>query len=234
MRNFTRTILAGAAATACVLGFSSPANAAIEVCFMGGNTVPQCASTDVNVLVNQQTAGTVTASDNDTGTNVTYSFTSTTDPTLVQVASGQADVTSTDGVLNQITFNILGGTASLVTFNLVPLGPQSPGLDATSVFVVNFLGGSTTISGLAGNGQNFFGIRATAGEQITSLAFGPFSPLGANTGIQALNQVRLDLNGTTAIPAVPEPGTWAMMLLGFGAVGFSLRRSRRATLLQAA
>lgn len=28
--------------------------------------------------------------------------------------------------------------------------------------------------------------------------------------------------------AVPEPGTWAMMLLGFGAIGFSMRRSRRA------
>lgn len=26
---------------------------------------------------------------------------------------------------------------------------------------------------------------------------------------------------------VPEPGTWAMMLLGFGATGFALRRSRR-------
>lgn len=28
-------------------------------------------------------------------------------------------------------------------------------------------------------------------------------------------------------PAVPEPGTWAMMLIGFGAVGFSLRNGRR-------
>ena len=27
--------------------------------------------------------------------------------------------------------------------------------------------------------------------------------------------------------AVPEPATWAMMLLGFGAVGFSMRRSKR-------
>jgi len=26
---------------------------------------------------------------------------------------------------------------------------------------------------------------------------------------------------------VPEPGTWAMMLLGFGAAGFALRRARR-------
>lgn len=36
-----------------------------------------------------------------------------------------------------------------------------------------------------------------------------------------------------AVPSVPEPGTWAMMLLGFGAVGFSMRR-KRPSLLQAA
>lgn len=37
-----------------------------------------------------------------------------------------------------------------------------------------------------------------------------------------------------AIGAVPEPGTWAMMLLGFGAVGVAMRRSRRERQLQAA
>lgn len=34
--------------------------------------------------------------------------------------------------------------------------------------------------------------------------------------------------------AVPEPGTWAMMLLGFGAVGFALRRRRTPALAQLA
>jgi len=34
--------------------------------------------------------------------------------------------------------------------------------------------------------------------------------------------------------AVPEPATWAMMLLGFGAVGFAMRRRRTAALLQIA
>jgi hypothetical protein len=32
-------------------------------------------------------------------------------------------------------------------------------------------------------------------------------------------------------PSVPEPATWAMMLFGFGAIGVSMRRSRRKTQL---
>ncbi|UUR09474.1 PEPxxWA-CTERM sorting domain-containing protein [Sphingomonas glaciei] len=29
--------------------------------------------------------------------------------------------------------------------------------------------------------------------------------------------------------AVPEPGTWALMLVGFGSIGAALRRGRRQT-----
>ena len=39
---------------------------------------------------------------------------------------------------------------------------------------------------------------------------------------------------TTGTPAVPEPGTWAMMLLGFGAAGYAMRRNRRKVLAQTA
>ena len=35
------------------------------------------------------------------------------------------------------------------------------------------------------------------------------------------------LQGPTFAPTVPEPATWAMMLGGFGLVGFATRRSRR-------
>ena len=55
------------------------------------------------------------------------------------------------------------------------------------------------------------------------------------------NQIAFDnitLGSTTAGGggnAVPEPGTWAMMLLGFGAIGFTLRRrTRRDRRLQVA
>lgn len=35
----------------------------------------------------------------------------------------------------------------------------------------------------------------------------------------------------TPAAAVPEPGTWAMMLLGFGGIGYSMRKARRARAL---
>jgi len=48
------------------------------------------------------------------------------------------------------------------------------------------------------------------------------------TDIPGLSNAVLYVNGTPPPPpAVPEPATWAMMLLGFGAAGTALRRSRR-------
>jgi hypothetical protein len=42
-------------------------------------------------------------------------------------------------------------------------------------------------------------------------------------------------SATLNIAPVPEPGTWALMLLGFGAIGFAMRgRGRRLVLAQAA
>ena len=35
------------------------------------------------------------------------------------------------------------------------------------------------------------------------------------------------LDNISVNAAVPEPGTWAMMLIGFGAMGVSMRRRRR-------
>jgi hypothetical protein len=35
-------------------------------------------------------------------------------------------------------------------------------------------------------------------------------------------------SGTVFHPAVPEPATWAMMLVGFGGIGVSMRRRRKA------
>jgi hypothetical protein len=54
------------------------------------------------------------------------------------------------------------------------------------------------------------------GERILSASF---------TNLPAINAFE---TANFAVGAVPEPATWAMMLLGFGAVGYSMRR-RKAT-----
>ena len=43
----------------------------------------------------------------------------------------------------------------------------------------------------------------------------------------------LNVNSAIQVGAVPEPGTWALMLIGFGAVGASLRRRRRVSAVPA-
>jgi hypothetical protein len=50
----------------------------------------------------------------------------------------------------------------------------------------------------------------------SSITFGPNTP-----GLSGINFY----SGTVA--AVPEPSTWAMMLLGFLGLGFAFRQSRR-------
>jgi PEP-CTERM motif-containing protein len=39
---------------------------------------------------------------------------------------------------------------------------------------------------------------------------------------------QMTFNGVTGGPPVPEPATWAMMLLGFGGIGMAMRRSRKS------
>ena len=74
------------------------------------------------------------------------------------------------------------------------------------------------------NGNNFLGIRATVGSDnyygfvftTNNILKGYGFETAANTAI-------------TATTAVPEPATWAMMLLGFGMVAGAARYRRRST-----
>ena len=42
------------------------------------------------------------------------------------------------------------------------------------------------------------------------------------------------IGGLTLTEAVPEPASWALMLIGFGAIGWQLRRRSRPALAQIA
>ena len=98
--------------------------------------------------------------------------------------------------------------------------------------VLFITGTGTTVSGLTnmsgtlgtftdnfpgGPGENFVTILAQGNETISSVAF------TSSAGFGTFDQPRI--SGIAS--AVPEPSTWAMMLLGFAGLGFAFRHSRR-------
>ncbi|UUR06948.1 PEPxxWA-CTERM sorting domain-containing protein [Sphingomonas glaciei] len=199
-----------AATSALAVAVATPASAAITVTASPGAVQPA-----ENVLANTSATGTtVTGNTNQTNTSVSITsnerITSTT-------SNGQSRFSAADGsALDQATIALTaGGTLTSAEFNLF-----NAAADTSSVSII--VNGVAQIFNI-GNGQNFFGFSATGGDTIRSIAFDT-----NGSGVVDLRQVRL--GGVAA--AVPEPGTWALMLVGFGAVGVSMRRRRTTHIAQ--
>ena len=104
-------------------------------------------------------------------------------------------------------FRIFGGTATELTLTFVDTGGQ--------VFT----------STLAAPPNGFFNARAIDGQQIDHFS------IAANGTIGDVRQIRIggvaqDNGGVIGGP-VPEPATWALMIMGFGGAGAMLRRRRQ-------
>jgi hypothetical protein len=67
--------------------------------------------------------------------------------------------------------------------------------------------------------------------------FGDFEQAGTYfvevSGTSGLGSLRLAIDGNVTTLAVPEPSTWAMMLIGFAGIGFAGYRSTRRTIAAA-
>lgn len=128
---------------------------------------------------------------------------------LQQNPSITYQVTSTSGV----NFAALGTgvfygqkTYTIADFDVV----HDIELSGAALAAIGAGGGSLTISGRVTSPTDF------GGGELNQLVF---------TGTGSAQQLVL----TTA--AVPEPGTWALMIVGFGAAGAAMRRCRAAAAL---
>lgn len=95
--------------------------------------------------------------------------------------------------------------------------------------------GTTVLGEILGSSING-GIGSTSdpnSNPIVTLMFG--SSIASNIGglrlTSSQNAFEID---NLAIGAVPEPATWALMLLGFGGIGLAMRRRRKPALAQLA
>ena len=145
---------------------------------------------------------------NQTNTQVTFVG---TEP-LVAPANGQARIEAVDGGLGKLSFYL---TDLNLGFKEVEFNIFGTGATASSVLLSfydqfgNMYGGTYAI----GNGQNFFSAEALDNQFIKSVS------IDLNGNVADARQFRVD-----GIGEVPEPASWAMMIIGFGMVGATARR----------
>lgn len=121
---------------------------------------------------------------------------------------GMQDAAGVPGTLGTVT--VSGGNTRGVSFTLGDIY-------GSYVTTVTVNGSSTPVTVPGDPSSAFFGV--TSSTPITSISF-------------TLDNGEIDfLNGfttaTSLASAAPEPGSWALMIGGFGATGWALRRKRR-------
>lgn len=206
--------------TAFVAGlFFSSAGTAAVVDFQG------CGTSTISVGVNVAVSST---SGPCTGIPAGVTFTAPAGNDLYIAAAGQSSNPTTALGLDfptggdiTITLDSLASTFSLDLFQNFGAGSQS-GSDAS--FLISLFNG-----GVSAGTYNV----AVASGTGTSFGATSSNPFNSITVSQARGFAVID-NFSFNVAAVPEPATWAMMLLGFGAMGVSLRRRRRVSSMQVA
>ena len=167
-------------------------------------------------------------------------------------ANATITVTACDGSLDNgcTTDNSLAPAQSSISWSDSDVGasPFSAVIDFNNTLGGDYYASLTTAS------PNVYFTTLTIYALVGGVQMGPAlmqysgGPTHAITLLPAsfgAGDYRLSFGGTTSggggeagtlsfFAAVPEPGTWALMLLGFGGIGMAMRRRRRPVLAQIA
>jgi hypothetical protein len=189
---------------------TSPASADLVI-LSGNNPQPD----EENVLLSTNQSGT-TVSGFTNLSNIQVDFTSITGQTLTTPAVGQAIIETSDngGLITSVVMTSPG-----FVFTDVIANPHDSGAFTVTVEGFTAAGVPETLSQnfAGGPGENFVTVLAQNGETISSVAF------TSTAGFDQFTQPRI----SGLVAAIPEPSTWAMMLLGFAGLGLAFRQSRR-------
>lgn len=181
---------------------------------IGSFTVGQGASTSNGITSTFTLSGAIAGGD--AGYNSgTYSFvTKYAGPNTPEAGPGAPIAQSNPSSTNQFYYDFLDPTTSITLFLNTPGKDYAIPLVTGGNFVTgtgfNFQFASANCTGVTVCGQNNVGL--TPGATI----YGPVT-IGASFTV------------ATPAPGVPEPGIWALLLAGFGTVGFAARRRGAVT-----
>lgn len=140
---------------------------------------------------------------------------------------------SFDETLSQLTFLRSGNYRVGFSYYLTQNGLNNAGNASLDVTILGIPVASTMITGSSVARTWFY---ATGVGQIVSPGFYQTALVFNSNGFPSKDVVvdrvfafATTDPATTVIPALPEPGTWAMLVVGFGFIGFGLRRRRAVT-----
>jgi hypothetical protein len=168
---------------------------------------------------------------------------------LLAASSSAALVMASPAAAATLIFDFVGNDAANsfnfeIDSNPTPLNTNPGGFEVGGISVT-FAGGAETsnitfYNTLGGGGLDIFGtstLLSLAGS--TLFTNGEATPM-LTPGVFDLNEISVNAPpggtpfGTLTVSlanqgAVPEPGTWMLMILGFGAIGASMRRGKSQT-----
>lgn len=227
--------LLSAVAIAASMGYASPASAAMIAAVCQDLT---CSNSPVIITDNQ-------AGDTIPGTGaINFSVAAFGYSLVVNTSQSKPVIGSSSLPQLDLTFTATGvGTIFLYMADTDFINAQSFLL---SLAETSSGGGTSTVTGRAWGGSTnnaltfnpllaSIPLSGVASSGTASGSFNPsVNPYSLSLGVQISRTAAGTTTGDLNFQAVPEPATWAMMLLGFAGIGFAMRRSRKQVLAQVA
>jgi hypothetical protein len=206
------------------VGMTAPAGSSVFTFDQGGQTAPTtngaAVAPEASVTVGSVTAaftavqgGVANGSVANTNTAPqTGASTSDTTNYMTVAANSQAGGSETITFTSGGPFSNLGlYIGSIDTWNTITfLGTSGTIATVTGTQLLDQFYGNTSSSGTGGNSQ-YVEFTDVTGQDITGITL-------------TTTQAAFEVDNLSVANGVPEPATWAMMLIGFGLVGLQLRR----------